>query len=317
MANFLVTGGAGFIGSNIVKKLVEEKHSVRVVDNLITGRRKNLEGLYDKIEFIEGDLKEKEIAEKCAADMDYILHQAALPSVPRSVADPVKSNEMNIDATILLLDAARKAKIKRFVYAASSSAYGNQKADIKSEFLSPNPLSPYAVTKLCGEYYCKAFTTCFGLETVALRYFNVFGPNQDPTSQYGAVIPKFIYAFLHDARPIIYGDGTQTRDFTFVENNVRANILAAFSSKGVGETINIACGKSFSLLQIIKTLQEITGKNIEPEFAPPRKGDVKHSLADINKANEILGYKVIIPFEEGLKRTYEWFKNNPEHFIIK
>ncbi len=314
MANFLVTGGAGFIGSNIVRTLIEEGHSVRVVDNLITGRKKNLEGYFDKIDFIEGDITEKEISDNAAKDMDYILHQAALPSVPRSVKDPIQSNNMNINGTLILLEAARKAKVKRLVYAGSSSAYGDQQSDVKYEALSPAPLSPYAVTKLCGEYYCKVYKTCFGLETIAIRYFNVFGPRQDPTSQYGAVIPKFIYAFIHNQRPVIYGDGKQTRDFTFVQNNVRANILAALSEKGAGETINVACGISFSLLQIIEILTRITGKKIEPVFEPSRKGDVKHSLADIKKAKELIGYEVIVPFEEGLKKTYEWFSENPDHF---
>lgn len=315
MANFLVTGGAGFIGSNIVKKLVMQGHSVRVVDNLLTGRLKNLKDLFEKIDFIEGDLINPEIADKAAKDMDYILHQAALPSVPRSVKDPIKSNEMNIDATLVLLEAARKAKVKRVVYAASSSAYGNQQSPIKTETLAPAPLSPYAVTKLCGEYYCKSYSVCFGLETVSLRYFNVFGPHQDPTSQYGAVIPKFIYAYMNDIQPVIYGDGQQTRDFTFVDNNVSANILAALSDKGNGETINIACGTSFSLLDILDALKKITGKDIPPKFEPPRKGDVRDSLADIKKAKSLINYDVIVSFEEGLKRTYNWFKENTDHFV--
>ena len=314
MANFLVTGGAGFIGSNIARYLLNESHSVRVVDNFITGRKRNLEGFYDKIDFIEGDLRNPDIAQKCVADMDYILHQAALPSVPRSVKDPITSNEMNIDATLILLEAARKAKIKRFVYAASSSCYGDQDAPVKSEALLPSPMSPYAVTKVCGEYYCKAYYICFGLETISLRYFNVFGPRQDPTSPYGAVIPKFIYAYLYNKQPVVFGDGKQTRDFTYVENIVRANLLAAFSKKGVGETLNIACGTSYSLLQLLDTLSKITGKKIPPRFDPPRAGDVKHSLADIQKAKELIGYEVTIPFDEGLKITWEWFEKNPEHF---
>lgn len=308
MANYLVTGGAGFIGSNLVRYLCEHGESVRVVDNFSTGKRENLAGLEQEIELIEGDLRDTETARCAVADIDYVLHQAAIPSVQRSVEDPVRSNEANITGTLVLLEACRHAKIRRLVYAASSSAYGDQPADSKVETMTPHPKSPYAITKLTGEYYCQVYYHCFGLETIVLRYFNVFGPNQDPTSQYSAVIPRFITAILNDQQPTIYGDGHQTRDFTYVENNVRANLLATGATRGLGEVINIASSTSYSLHDLLRIINSVTGKQIAPMYAPERTGDVRHSLADISRAQELLGYRVEVPFEEGLRRTIEWYR---------
>jgi len=310
MANYLVTGGAGFIGSNIVKTLLEKGESVRVVDDLSTGKRINIEPFLSKIDFVQASLTDYDICLKTVESMDYILHQAAIPSVPRSVENPIRSNDANVTATVNLLTAAKNKKIKRLVYAASSSVYGDIKISPKVETLKPQPRSPYAVSKLAGEYYCRAFFECYGLETVSLRYFNVFGPNQDPTSQYSAVIPRFITCILRDEQPPVYGDGAQSRDFTYVENNVRANLLACTAPQAAGEMMNIACGDSTSLLDLIRLINEILGKNVKPLFHPPRSGDVKHSLADIAKAKEILGYETVVPFNEGLKRTIQWYQGN-------
>jgi nucleoside-diphosphate-sugar epimerase len=311
MPNYLVTGGAGFIGSNLVKYLVDEGETVRAVDNFATGRRINLKGYYERIDFIEGDILHDDVLKRALDDIDFVLHQAAIPSVQRSVENPIRSNDANINGTLKLLEAARHAGVKRFVYAASSSAYGDQPVKMKSEELKPMPLSPYAITKLTGEYYCGVYYRVFGLETISLRYFNVFGPNQDPTSQYSAVIPRFITAVLQDRQPTIYGDGHQSRDFTYVENTIVANLLAATATKGLGQTINVACGTNYSLLDLLRIIGEITGKQIEPAYAPARKGDVRHSLADIRLARELLGYDVIVPFEEGIRRTIEWYKKEP------
>lgn len=306
--NYLVTGGAGFIGSNIAKHLVEKGESVRVLDNFFSGKKENLADIIDKIDFVEGDITDLETCKKVSADMDYVLHQAAIPSVPRSVDQPLQSNEANVTGTLNILYAARDAKVKRVVYAGSSSAYGDVDIPVKTEELLPRPLSPYAASKLAGEYYCKVFYNCYGLETVVVRYFNVFGPQQDPNSQYSAVIPKFITSVLKDEQPTIYGDGLQSRDFTYVENNISGNILAATSKKGAGEVFNIACGGSFDLVTLMKIINETLGKDIKPIFAPTRKGDVKHSLAGIKKAEEILGFKVIVDFKEGMRRTIDWYK---------
>lgn len=311
MSNYLVTGGAGFIGSNIVEELVRLGHGVRVLDNFATGKRENLTPFMDKINLIEGDIRDEEACHRAVNGIDYVLHQAAMPSVPRSLSEPVNTSEVNIMGTVKLLTAAAKARVRRFVYAASSSAYGDQSLPVKNELLMPRPLSPYAAAKLAGEYFCHAYSQSMGLETVGLRYFNVFGPRQDPQSQYSAVIPLFITALMEDRRPIIFGDGSQTRDFTFVANNVQANILAATTNKPVaGRIINIACGTSFSLLDLLKAINQALGKNIEPIFAPVRKGDVKHSLADIDLAKELLGYEVAVGFKEGIRRTVEWYVKN-------
>jgi len=311
MSNYLVTGGAGFIGSNIVEELVRHGHSVRVLDNFATGRRENVAPFLDKIDLIDGDIRDEEAC-RCAVDgIDYVLHQAAMVSVPRSLAEPVMISDVNIMGTMKLLTAAAKARVRRFVYAASSSAYGDQSVSVKNEQLLPMPLSPYAAAKLAGEYLCQAYSRSMGLEAVGLRYFNVFGPRQDPMSQYSAVIPLFVTAVIEDRRPTIYGDGLQTRDFTFVANNVQANILAVTTDKPVaGRSINIACGTSYTLLDLLRAINTALGKNIEPVFAPARKGDVKHSLADIKLAQELLGYDVEIDFNEGIHRTVAWYSEN-------
>lgn len=308
MANYLVTGGAGFIGSNIVEYLLAQGESVRVLDNFSTGKRENLEAFSERIELIDGDLREEETCRKAVADMDYVLHQGAMASVPRSIEEPVMTSDINVLGTIKLLQAAAQAKVRRLVYAASSSAYGDQEKPAKDESLMPIPLSPYAAAKLAGEYFCQAFSKSMGLETVCLRYFNVFGPRQDPSSTYSAVIPLFVTAVIEGRRPTIYGDGAQTRDFTFVENNVRANILAATTDRPVaGRVINIACGTSFSLLDLLGAINQHLGKQVQAEFAPRRAGDVMHSLADISLARDLLGYEMKVDFSEGMRRTIDWY----------
>ena len=308
MANYLVTGGAGFIGSNIVRELLVRGESVRILDDFSTGRRENLRDIGDRAELIEGSICDADVVKKACADMDYVLHQAALPSVPRSVKDPIESLQVGVLGTAQVLLAARDAGVKRVVYAASSSAYGDQEGDAKIETMIPKPLSPYASCKLTGEQLCAVFTNCYGLETVALRYFNVFGPFQDPTSEYSAVIPLFITAVLEGRQPIFFGDGLQTRDFTFVTNNVEANLLAATSDKGSGMMFNIACGTSYSLRDLLAAINQALGTNVEPRLEPARVGDVKHSKADISLAREVLGYEASVSFEEGIRRTVEWYK---------
>lgn len=308
MSNYLVTGGAGFIGSNIVEELIRLGHSVRVLDNFSTGKIENLMPFLNKIDLIEGDIRDEDICRSAVDSVDYVLHQAAMASVPRSLAEPVNTSEVNIMGTVKLLTAAAKASVRRFVYAASSSAYGDQPLPVKNELLLPKPLSPYAAAKLAGEYFCHAYSSSMGLETVGLRYFNVFGPRQDPKSQYSAVIPLFITALIEARQPIIYGDGLQTRDFTFVANNVQANIIAATTKNPVaGRVINVACGTSFSLLDLLEAINTALGKKVEPIFAPARKGDVKHSLADISLARELLSYEVNVDFHEGIRRTLAWY----------
>jgi len=306
---YLVTGGAGFIGSNIAEKLVNSGEEVRVIDNFLTGNPENMKTFIDKIEFIEGDLRDLKTVTKVMQNVDYVIHQAALPSVPKSVDLPIESNEHNTNGTLNVLFAAKEANVKRVVYAASSSAYGDQPQSPKVETMIPIPMSPYAVNKLAGEYYCAAFHKVYGLETVALRYFNVFGPRQDPTSFYSAVIPKFITALLKNESPTIFGDGEQSRDFTYIDNVVSANLLACKAEGAGGHMCNIACGKSFTLNQLLKDLQKIMGTNIEPIYEAPRVGDVKDSLADIDKARAILDFEVQVDFKDGLKKTVEWFQN--------
>jgi len=306
---FAVTGGAGFIGSNIVIELIKNDNKVVVIDNLLSGKFNNLSGVMDQIRFVEGDIQDLDLLKREFIDIDYVLHQAALPSVPRSVDDPIASNQNNVDGTLNVLVAARDAGVKRVVYAASSSAYGNSPSLTKKEDMKPDTLSPYAITKLVGEQYCKVFYELYGLETVSLRYFNVFGPHQDPNSQYAAVIPKFITAMLNDESPVIFGDGEQSRDFTYIQNNVDANLLACEVAGAAGKMFNIASGKRITLNQLIATLNEIIGKNLEPIYTKPRSGDIMHSLADITLAREILGYKPRYGFEDGLKKTVEWFDN--------
>jgi len=308
MEKFLVTGGAGFIGSNICTKLISQGCFVRVIDNLLTGKKVNLTGIIDKIEFIEADMGNPDAARSAMKGIDVVLHQGALPSVPRSVDDPAATHRHCVDATFTLLLAARDAKVKRFVYAASSSAYGDTPTLPKVETMPVNPLSPYAAAKLMGEYYCSVFYKVFGLETISLRYFNVFGPHQDPTSQYAAAIPAFVTAILKDKSPTVYGDGEQSRDFTFVDNVVEANLRAAGAKQTKGEVVNIACGEAVTVNAIIEMINGLVGKNVKPVYVPSRKGDVKHSLADIALAKKLIGYKPVILFKAGLQKALEWYR---------
>jgi UDP-N-acetylglucosamine/UDP-N-acetylgalactosamine 4-epimerase len=303
--NYLVTGGAGFIGSHIVEELLRRGDKVRVLDNLATGKRENVALFADRVEFIEGDIRSYHIVRAAVQGIDVVLHQAALPSVPRSVRDPITTHEVNATGTLNVLHAAKDAGVKRVVYACSSSVYGDSPELPKHEDMIPNPLSPYAVAKLAGEKYCGVFAHLYGLETVSLRYFNVFGPRQDANSQYSAVIPKFIKAMMADQAPTINGDGTYSRDFTYVANVVRANILAATVECDAGIVVNCACHGRITLNDLVAHINRLLGKNIQPIYAQPRPGDIPHSYADIRKAEELLGYKPIVGFEEGLKRTIE------------
>jgi UDP-glucose 4-epimerase len=309
MGSYLVTGGAGFIGSHIVSALVARGDRVRVLDNLVTGHRKNLTPFDGKIEFIEGDLVNPRDVERAVAGVDVVFHEAALASVPRSVDAPLDTNAACVTGTVTLLDVARRSKVRRVVFAGSSSAYGDQPKPAKDEGLLPLPLSPYAAAKLAGEFYCQAFTATYGLETVIIRYFNVFGPRQDPKSQYAAVIPKFITEILAGQRPTIFGDGQQSRDFTYIDNIVHGNLLAADAPDAVGKTINVACGESFNLLELVAGINKVLGTNVEPVFEPARAGDVRESLADISVARKLLKYEPKIGFDEGLKRTVEYYRS--------
>ncbi len=306
----MVTGGAGFIGSNICAKLINQGSFVRVVDNLITGKKSNLTDILDRIDFIEADMGDENVAREAMKDIDVVLHQGALSSVPRSVDDPAATHKHCVDATFTLLLAARDAGIKRFVYAASSSAYGDTPTLPKVESMPPGPLSPYAAAKVVGEYYAKVFYEVYGLETVSLRYFNIFGPHQDPTSQYAAAIPAFVTAILKDEKPTIFGDGEQSRDFTYIDNVVEANLLAAKAEHTAGEVLNIACGRAVTINQIIEIINELLGKNIKPLYTDPRPGDVKHSLADITLAQKTIGYKPTVHFKQGLQKAINWYREN-------
>jgi nucleoside-diphosphate-sugar epimerase len=311
MANYLVTGGAGFIGSHIVDELLRRGEQVRVLDNLATGKQENLSHCLDRIEFIKADIRDLETCRRACDRIDFVLHQAALGSVPRSLEDPLTSHEVNVTGTVKMLIAARDAKVKRFIYAASSSTYGDHPGLPKVEGRIGNPLSPYAVSKYADELYAQVFGRCYGMETIGLRYFNVFGPRQDPFSQYAAVIPLFVSALLRDNAPTINGDGEQTRDFTFVANAVEANLLACSApAAAVGEVFNVACHDQVSLNQLYARLQSLLGTDIEANYGPPRPGDVRHSRADISKARQLLGYRGAIKFDEGLKRSIEWYKRN-------
>jgi len=310
MDKFLVTGGAGFIGCNITAKLVEQGCFVRVIDNLLTGKKSNLDDVIDKIEFIEADMGDIEVAKQAMKDIDVVLHQGALPSVPRSVEDPAATHKHCVDATFNLLLAARDAEIKRFVYAASSSAYGDTPTLPKVETMLTRPLSPYAAAKLMGEYYCSVFCNVYGLETISLRYFNVFGLHQDPKSQYAAAIPAFVTSILQDKSPTIYGDGEQSRDFTYIDNVVEANLLAAGAEKTQGQVINIACGESITVNEIIDIINNLLGKDIKSTYTDSRPGDVKHSLADITLAEKVIGYKPVVFFGQGLEKAIDWYSKN-------
>ncbi len=304
---YLVTGGAGFIGSHIVDALLARGHNVRVIDNFSTGKRANLAHVVDRIDLREASITDRDAVIDAMQGIDYVFHTAALASVPRSIHDPVANNEHNVTGTLNVLVAARDAGVKRLVYSASSSAYGDIDGTYKIEDMAPRPLSPYAIAKLAAEQYCRVFTTIYGLETVSLRYFNVFGPRQDPLSTYAAVIPKFITAMLDDRPPTVEGDGLQTRDFTYVDNVVQGNLLACHAPGVAGEMMNLACGEQITLLDMIAMLNRIMGKSIEPVFGPPRPGDVRHSRASIEKARSLLGYEPIVNFEEGLARTVRWY----------
>ena len=317
-SSFLVTGGAGFVGSNIVEELVRLGHNVRVLDNFATGKRENIAPLLKQIELIEGDIQDEETCRQAVKDIDYVLHQAAMPSVPRSLNEPVTTTEINVMGTVKLLTAAAKAKVRRFVYAASSSAYGDQPVPVKREDLIPKPLSPYAAAKLAGEYFCQAYSQSMGLETIGLRYFNVFGPRQDPKSQYSAVIPLFITAIMEGRRPTIYGDGSQTRDFTYVANAVQAVVLAAYSNdpKCLGEVFNVAFGSRTSLLELVGALRNELAI-IDPaigevgvEHVAERSGDIRDSLADISKAKALLGYAPEVDLKAGLAKAVPWYVKN-------
>jgi UDP-glucose 4-epimerase len=310
METYLVTGGAGFIGSHIAEALVASGKRVRVFDNLSTGRLANLDGFQHRIEFIKGDLLDAAAVADAVQGVDYIFHQAALASVPRSVERPLDTHAACVTGTLHLLDAARRAGVRRVIYAASSSAYGDQPFSSKRESDLPAPLSPYAAAKLAGEHYCAAFTRTYGLETVVLRYFNVFGPRQDPDSPYAAVIPLFISAMLAGERPTVFGDGRQSRDFTFVSNVVEANLLAAEAPQAAGRIFNIANGGSTSILTLIEVLNRLLGTRLEPKFAPPRVGDVRESLADITQARLHLGYQPRVDLEEGLRRSLDYYRRS-------
>ena len=304
---YLVTGGAGFIGSHIVRRLVGEGELVRVVDNLTTGQSIRLKTARDSIEFVEGDLADEQVSDEVVREVDYVLHQAAVPSVQRSVYDPIGTNRANVNATLNLLESCRKAGVRRLVYAASSSAYGNTEVLPKAEEMSPNPLSPYALQKLVGERYCKLYYDLYGLETVSLRYFNVFGPDQDPHSEYSAVIPKFITKLLAKEPITVYGDGEQSRDFTYVDNVVEANLLALRATDAPGNVCNIGCAEHITLNKLISLLEEILGIKANVNYTDPKAGDVRHSLADITRARRLLGYEPKVMVKEGLRRTVQAF----------
>jgi UDP-glucose 4-epimerase len=309
MATYLVTGGAGFIGSHIAEALARRGDEVRVLDNLSTGYRHNIEAAGEDITFFEGEITDRELVARAVAGVDCVFHQAALASVPRSVAQPLDTNHACVTGTLNLLHEARKAGVRRVVYAASSSAYGDQPFMSKREVDLPGPLSPYAVAKLAGEYYCQAFFHTYGLETVCLRYFNVFGPRQDPDSPYSAVIPLFITALLAGKQPVVYGDGGQTRDFTYVANVVHGNLLASVAEGAAGKTFNVANGRSTSLMHLLNQLNELLGTDVQPRFAEPRLGDVRDSLADITRARAILGYEPVVQFEDGLRHSIEYYRS--------
>ena len=311
MAKYLVTGAAGFIGSSLVRALLDRGEQVRGLDNFASGKRENLTEVLDRMDFREVDILDLEATRQACEGVDFVLHQAAIPSVPKSVLDPLGSNRANVDGTVNVLVAARDAKVKRVVYAASSSAYGDTPTLPKREAMNPNPISPYAVAKLAGEYYMVSFYRCYGLETVSLRYFNIFGPRQDPSSPYSGVLAKFSMQMLRGEPPTIFGDGETSRDFTHIDNAVSANLLAcsAPAAECAGRVFNCATGRRITLNETFEALKKLTGYTGTAKYAPERAGDVKHSLADISLAQKHLGYKILVDFEGGLRRTVEWYKS--------
>ncbi len=309
MATYLVTGGAGFIGSSIVDELIRRHEDVRVIDNFCSGKRENLEGVIKKIELIEGDIRDLGLLRKITKGCDYVIHQGALRSVPKSMENPILYDEVNVIGTLNVLVASSEAKVKRVVFASSSSLYGDSEQLPQREDQIPQPVSPYAASKLAGEHYCRVFSKAYGLETVALRYFNVFGPRQSLESEYAVVIPKFITCMLKDEQPPIHGDGTQSRDFTYIDNVVEANLISATRKGIAGEAFNVALGRAYTLLELVKTINEILNKDIKPRFTPPRPGDVKHTLSDITKMKKLLGLEPKVDFILGLRKTTEYFKS--------
>ncbi len=309
MATYLVTGGAGFIGSHITERLVRSGHEVRVLDNLSTGRLENLAGLESDMKLIEGDIRDIDVVEKAVDGVEHVIHQAALASVPRSIEDPMSTTAVNVDGTVNLLHAAATGGVRSFVYASSSSVYGDSETLPKIESMPPQPKSPYAVSKLAGEYYCQAFNDAFGLPTVSLRYFNVFGPRQDPKSQYAAVVPIFATSLLAGRAPTIFGDGEQSRDFTYIDNVVSANLLASETESKEALVFNVACGDRFTLNELYARLQSVVGHQVEANFEAVRAGDVKHSQAAIEAISAGLGYKVLVGFDEGIDRTVDWYRS--------
>jgi nucleoside-diphosphate-sugar epimerase len=310
MALYLITGIGGFIGSSLARALLTQGEQVRGVDNFSTGNKENIAEILNQIDFREADICDLDAMRQACAGVDFVLHQAAIPSVPKSVVDPLGSNRANIDGTVNVLVAARDAKVKRVVYAASSSAYGDTPTLPKHEAMTPDPISPYAVAKLASEHYMISFYRCYGLETVALRYFNIFGPRQDPSSPYSGVLAKFITQMLRGQQPTVFGDGEQSRDFTYIDNAVEANLLAckAPAAKAAGHVFNVATGRRVTLNETFTALQALTSYRGQPMYGPERGGDIKHSLADISKAEAALGYQPKVHFEEGLRRTVEWYR---------
>ena len=309
MANVLVTGGAGFIGSHIATKLVELGHNVRVLDDLSTGHRDNLAHVADKIELLESDMCDSQVCLRACADVEFVFHEAAVPSVPKSIDQPQQSHDANINGTFNLLMASVQRKVRRFIYAGSSSAYGDSEVSPKHEGLIPAPLSPYAVQKLTGEYYATAFFRSFGLDTITLRYFNVFGQRQDPESTYAAAIPAFVIAILRQKRPTVYDDGEQTRDFTYIDNVVHGNMLAMKADATRGEVVNVACGNRITVNQVIAAINSLLGTKIEAQHVAPRLGDIKHSCADVGRAKELLGYEPQVSFDDGLRLTIDYYRS--------
>lgn len=309
MSNVLITGGAGFIGSHLTSYLVEQGHNVRVFDDLSSGKRENLAHLGEKFELLEGDMRDSSQCARACQDIEFVFHEAAIPSVPKSVDHPQASHDANINGTFNILQSAVACKVRRVIYAASSSAYGDTEVSPKHERLTPVPLSPYAVQKFTGEQYGRAFYECYGLETISLRYFNVFGSRQDPQSQYAAAIPAFVTAILSGEPPKVYGDGEQTRDWTHIDNVVRGNMLAMKLDKSHGEIVNIACGGQVSVNEVIAAINRTLGTDIQPVYSPTRPGDVKHSCADISLAKSLLGFEPQVAFEEGLCRAIDYYRS--------